>query len=922
MNTLRGIVWLFGCAAAPLVCAADFHPGTITTWGRNAFNQLNAPPDLTNVVMVSAGFWHTIALRADGTVVAWGSNEEGETDVPPGLTNVVAVAAGGLHNLALRSDGTVKSWGYNVFGQSSVPAGLSRVVSVACGAYHSLALPKDGTVVCWGRNLEGQCDPPSTATNLIAIGAGGNHTLGLKADGTVLAWGQEPEHSMQPPPDWTNIMAIACGNDFAVALKRDRTVSAWAFSAFGSCFGQTNLPVGLTNVVAIFAGTYHGLALRADGRVLTWGKNDYGEGTIPHGLTNIVALAAGADHSVALLAQQPAWLVAEPADTAVYTGKPARLSVVAAGTAPLIYQWRFEGEDLPGATHAELTWGAVDIASTGQYGVLVSNTLGAVTSRVATLTVIERAPFIVSQPVDKAVLPGCPALFEVTADGSWPLSFEWRLAGAPIPGATNAKFQIPRVTTSYAGNYSVVAANAFGSITSRVATLTVLPLPTGPGSLDPTFDPTATGRLSGIEAYDFPPYVGALLQQADGKVLIGGRFNRINNVERSGLARLNPDGTLDSEFQFVCTNALSVISLLRQPDQKLVFLGRRTSMGEALPPYTGLVRLNPDGSFDSTFSNFWLSAWVPYLRCLALQSDGKILVGGEFTDPQNGIVRFHPDGTLDETFEPPLFPAYDGTGVDRLIVQPDGKILVAGDWGIGLTRLNPDGSEDPSFKSQPEAEPLGMWLLPDGRILVSQTTCCGQCGNLLRLAPNGLVDPSFAVELDIQPLTLLRQPDGRLLVAGTVSDLGRDAPIYLLKPDGTIDTRFQACVHADVGVPRVAAMLLQPDGQILIGGWFSTVNQIPAEPIARLNGEILPVLRALRLSSEGLPIEWTGAPGAVCWIEVTMDFSDWATLGCVTNTPAGTGVFIDSTTNEQLCRFYRVRTPSGQRLYFGQPTPK
>jgi len=902
------------CAVTSPALGVDFLPGTVTTWGLNDVHQRDVPADLTNVMAIAAGFRHSVGLRGDGTVVAWGASDDGETRVPPYLTNVVALAVGGLHNLALRQDGNVVGWGYNIFGQTNVPPDLTGVVAVACGAYHSLALRQDGTVVGWGRNSEGQCDPPANATNLTAIAAGGNHSLALKGDGTVVAWGQEPDHAMQPPTDWTKVLAIACGNDHALALKRDRTVSSWAFSTFGSVWGQTNHPVGLSNVVAVSAGPWHSLALRADGAILAWGKNEFDEGTVPPGLTNVVALAAGTSHSLALVAQQPAWLVLEPADCAAFTGTPAALTVVASGTAPLDYQWQFAGVDLPGATNASLSWAAVQLNDSGQYRVTVSNTLGAVTSRVATLTVVESAPFILRQPQDQNVLPGCPARFEVTADGSHPISYEWRFAGGSIPGGTNAVLDLRRVDATQAGDYTVVIANAVGSATSRTATLTVRPLPTGPGSLDVTFDPTSAGKTTGIESDSIPPFVGALALQPDGKVVIGGRFDRINGIDRRGLARFNRDGTLDPSFQFVCTNDLTVVSLVQQSDQKLVFLGRRAGSGEPLLPYTGLVRLNPDGSLDTEFTNVWSGSWVPYVRCLAVQADGRILVGGEFTEPRCGIAQFSPDGSLDETFHPPPFPAYDGTGVNTLVLQPDGKILVGGDWGIGLVRLNPDGTEDTTF--QPEldsgSEPLGILLLPDGHILVGQKTGCGQYGVLLRLDSDGRLDPGFAVQLDIQPLTLVRQADGRVLVAGTVSDLGRDAGIYLLRADGTIEDRFQASAHADLGLPLIAAIVLQPDGQILIGGWFSSVNQIPAEAVARLNGEILPVLRALGPSSDGFQIEWNGAAHGICWIEVSTNLRNWETVGCVTNTASGVGEFTDSAVRDNICRFYRARITPAQ----------
>ncbi len=100
----------------------------------------SCPRDLTNVVAIAAGEYHSLAVRADGTVVAWGDNSDGQSTVPVGLTNVVAVAGGGAHSLALRADGTVAAWGANWNGQCDVPAGIGNIVGLTAGEYHSLAL--------------------------------------------------------------------------------------------------------------------------------------------------------------------------------------------------------------------------------------------------------------------------------------------------------------------------------------------------------------------------------------------------------------------------------------------------------------------------------------------------------------------------------------------------------------------------------------------------------------------------------------------------------------------------------------------------------------------------------------------------------------------------------------------------------------
>src|SRR5207302_1161064 len=132
---------VFGAAPIP---TASLTVVPALAWGDNSFGQIETPINLTNVMVVSAGAWHNLALQTNGTLVAWGDNSLAQTNLPPGLTNVVAIAAGGNHTLALKADGRVVAWGENTdsegnfVGQSVVPAPATNVVAIAAGQYHSL----------------------------------------------------------------------------------------------------------------------------------------------------------------------------------------------------------------------------------------------------------------------------------------------------------------------------------------------------------------------------------------------------------------------------------------------------------------------------------------------------------------------------------------------------------------------------------------------------------------------------------------------------------------------------------------------------------------------------------------------------------------------------------------------------------------
>ena len=301
---------------------------TVVGWGGNGNGQATPPAGLTDVVAISAGATHSLALKRDGTVVGWGNTWDYGAETPPaGLTDVVAIAAGQYHSLALKSDGTVVGWGSDGWGQATPPAGLANVVAIAAGNYHSLALKSDGTVVGWGDNSAGQA-PPAGLTGVVAIAAGQYHNLALKSDGTVVGWGNQYGTGAETPPTGLNdVKAIAAGGGHSLALKSDGTVVGWGYSWD---YGAETPPAGLTDVVAISAGAIHSLALKADGTVVGWGSNNYGEATAPAGLTDVVAISAGQNHSLALQCasappNQPPVIAAGPFGADVAEGQTAEM---------------------------------------------------------------------------------------------------------------------------------------------------------------------------------------------------------------------------------------------------------------------------------------------------------------------------------------------------------------------------------------------------------------------------------------------------------------------------------------------------------------------------------------------------------------------------------------------------------------------
>ncbi|OGV64291.1 MAG: hypothetical protein A2283_13635 [Lentisphaerae bacterium RIFOXYA12_FULL_48_11] len=269
----------------------------VTAWGDNSSGQTNVPQQLSNVVDVAAGLYHSVVLCTNGKVVCWGNNSCGQTNVPAGLSNVVAISGGGSIGMALQSDGRVVVWGGNLSGQTNVPAGLSNVVAIASGADHCMALKSSGQVVCWGWNSFGQTNVPSGASNVIAMAAGYLHSMALTSDGRVVVWGGNLSGQTNVPAGLSNVVAIAAGEQHCMALKSDGTVICWGWNAYG----QTNVPAGVSNVVAIAAGALHSMVLKSDCTVVCWGDSAHPViATMPSGLKNVIAISSRSYYSLAL----------------------------------------------------------------------------------------------------------------------------------------------------------------------------------------------------------------------------------------------------------------------------------------------------------------------------------------------------------------------------------------------------------------------------------------------------------------------------------------------------------------------------------------------------------------------------------------------------------------------------------------------
>ena len=193
-------------------------------------------------------------------------------------------------------------------------------------------------------------------------------------------------------------------------------------------------------------------------------------------VTNTVGNTASSSATLTVLV--PPTIVTAPVGTAVVAGGSATFSITAAGTAPLTYQWLKNNAAISGATSATLTLNNVSAASAANYSVTVANAAGSVTSAATALTV-NLPPAITAQPANQFGAVGSVINLSVTASGTGPLSYQWFNAagaladGGNISGSASATLTITALTANEVGNYFVVVSNAFGSVTSATAAVSV-----------------------------------------------------------------------------------------------------------------------------------------------------------------------------------------------------------------------------------------------------------------------------------------------------------------------------------------------------------------------------------------------------------------------------------------------------------------
>lgn len=279
---------------------------------------------------ISAGGYHSLAIKSDGTLWGWGTNSSGELGTGTMTNSLIPIQIGtdsdwqsvharGDFSAAIKTNGTLWTWGFNSFGQlgdgtntlvRDIPTQVGTSTnwqSVSAGADNTFALKTDGTLWAWGYNGEGRLGDGTTisrntptqigtATNWQSISIGGSFSLAIKTDGTLWAWGtnfygqlgDNGTHSTQSTPKQigtaTNWQSINAGNTHSTGIRTDGTLWAWGNNVNGQIGDGTiterRAPVQVgtdNNWEKVSAGNNFTLAIKTDKTLWAWGSNGFGQ---------------------------------------------------------------------------------------------------------------------------------------------------------------------------------------------------------------------------------------------------------------------------------------------------------------------------------------------------------------------------------------------------------------------------------------------------------------------------------------------------------------------------------------------------------------------------------------------------------------------------------------------------------------------
>lgn len=368
------------------------------------------------------------------------------------------------------------------------------------------------------------------------------------------------------------------------------------------------------------------------------------------------------------------------------------------------------------------------------------------------------------------------------------------------------------VAGSFTGSYN-------GQVVNRVCFLN------SDGTLKTNFDIGAGPKSASVFTLE---------NDAEGSWYIGGSFSIFDGLNQGRLAKISSDGEHDTSYLSAGIGFDgSVLKVLPLENKKTMLFGNFTRFNGTFS--SRIARVLDDGLYDAAF-NEGQSGANNLIKAAVLQSNGKIIFGGNFTKynetASNRIARILPDGEIDNTFN--IGAGFNGL-VYAIVAQEDEKVIVGGSFtkyngapAIRIVRLLQNGLLDTTFNVGIGADAVVEALLvqPDGKILVAGrfNSFDGRLSSrLIRLNSNGSIDSDFNIGIGFDGLVyaIALQSDNKIILGGTFLTYNgiSQKRIIRLNSDGSLDTTFESGSGFSKG--EVRCLLVQPDDRILVGGTFS-----------------------------------------------------------------------------------------------------
>lgn len=827
---------------------------------------------------ISSGESTTIAIRSDNTLWAWGYNAHGAVGDGTNINRLTPVQIGSANNwksisiisshcLAIKTDGTLWAWGSNSHGalgdgtnnNKSIPVQIGTDTDwklVQAGNTHSMAIKNNGTLWTWGDNSVGDLGNGTLINTKIPAQVGSDtdwtaistntssNCFALKTNGTLWAWGRNTNFNLgdgttivrktSPTQIGTDTDWFSLGNK--CAIKNNGTLWGWGSNNLGSIGDGTNTirpnPIQVGTDTDWKSAFYMDLKLKNDGTLWISGDNTFGTlgigSSIPHSLTLVQISATNCsppiianDDSGTTLNGLSNTAIANVLLNDTFNGTPATFSDVSLS--------------FINATHSGITLntttGAVNVSAAVPVGTYTLNyqicqiaTLNCDTASV-TITVNPQTIDAVndnfsSTPIDYLTGGITPSLLtNDTVNGSTAnpadvvltLTSNGGIAGASINANGGINIPVGTFMNTYTLQYSICLISNPAICDTASVTVTIA-------------DPIIITTPEIVFAIRANKTVLQSELQSTGKIIISGGFNKYNNVDATHLMRLNTNLTHDTSFLALGTFPNSPYDFKVLPNDQIIVVGTFTSVN-GVTTGKGIAKLNADGTVDTSFNvgGTGIDTYDRILSC-GVQSDGKILLGGGFIRSYNGMptenmIRLNTNGTLDTSFTYPFtYNPNTFSSVDNIVIQPDGKILVAGNNSnsldalgnaIGqphLFRLNSDGSLDSTFTTT-----------------FLDTTNRNDCRSCFSPIQN-----------------IVLQPDGKIIIVGVFVSFhgirGKNN-IVRLNSDGTLDTTFMGSRSNATSDRVIKDAVIEPSGKIIIGGEFTTFKGTTANKLARLNAD-------------------------------------------------------------------------------------